>query len=119
MDRFQPALGQRVKARRKQLGMTQGELAGRDLTKSAISQIECGKLVPSLKTLGLIATRLDVRISFLLGEEAPPNNTRLGNDATAWMDKPLRRKTLLSLRKVSPFRPDGFPQRLPPTHQGL
>ncbi|MGI6038036.1 MAG: tetratricopeptide repeat protein [Limnochordia bacterium] len=61
-------LGEKVKYLRKRLGMTQQELAGNDFTKSFISQIEKNEANPSLKSLQIIASRLDKSVSFFLDE---------------------------------------------------
>jgi tetratricopeptide (TPR) repeat protein len=62
-------LGEKIKKRRKELFLKQKDLAGEDFTTSFISQIEKGKLNPSLKTLEIIARRLEVPVAYLLEEE--------------------------------------------------
>ena len=49
--------------------LTQTELAGSELTKSMLSQIENGKATPSMKTLQYIAEKLECEPSFLLEED--------------------------------------------------
>ena len=44
--------------------LTQTELAGSELTKSMLSQIENGKATPSMKTLQYIAEKLGCETSF-------------------------------------------------------
>ena len=64
------AVGRRVKALRKQLGITQQELAKRcEITENYITQIESGRKVPSLKRLGRIAEELGVHTSTLLADD--------------------------------------------------
>ncbi|AYO30314.1 helix-turn-helix domain-containing protein [Biomaibacter acetigenes] len=62
-------LGEKIKKRRKELFLKQKDLAGEDFTTSFISQIEKGKLNPSLKTLEILARRLEVPVAYLLEEE--------------------------------------------------
>lgn len=65
-------LGQKIRAARKQLNMTQQDLAGDEFTKSFISQLEKDVAKPSLKSLQVIARRLNKPVSYFL-EEAPSN----------------------------------------------
>ncbi|WP_144609688.1 helix-turn-helix domain-containing protein [Bacillus cereus] len=62
-------LGEKIKALRKEKKLTQTELAGLELTKSMLSQIENGKATPSMKTLQYIAEKLECEMSFLLEED--------------------------------------------------
>ncbi|AJH84403.1 helix-turn-helix transcriptional regulator [Bacillus thuringiensis] len=62
-------LGKKIKALRKEKKLTQTELAGSELTKSMLSQIENGKATPSMKTLQYIAEKLGCETSFLLEED--------------------------------------------------
>ncbi|MGN4611080.1 helix-turn-helix domain-containing protein [Bacillus cereus group sp. MYBK71-2] len=62
-------LGEKIKALRKEKKLTQTELAGAELTKSMLSQIENGKATPSMKTLQYIAEKLECEPSFLLEED--------------------------------------------------
>jgi tetratricopeptide (TPR) repeat protein/DNA-binding XRE family transcriptional regulator len=71
-------VGQRIKARRQALGLTQAVLAGEELTKQLISQIESGQTRPSSTSLALIAGRLRVGVDDLLG---PTLETYSGRDA--------------------------------------
>jgi transcriptional regulator with XRE-family HTH domain len=63
-------LGRRIRARRRALGMTQSELAA-PLTKSYVSAVENGHVLPSLRTLRLLADRLGVRIGDLADTQPP------------------------------------------------
>lgn len=65
------ALGEKIRAARKQLKMTQAELAGPDFTKSFISQVEKGFARPSLKSLQILASRLNKPVSYFLEDEPP------------------------------------------------
>ncbi|HEY8425935.1 MAG TPA: helix-turn-helix transcriptional regulator [Limnochordales bacterium] len=76
---LQARIGQRIRRRREELGMTQQELAGRELTRGFISQLEKGIVMPSLKSLELIASRLYKPVAYFLednGEESAPDTQR-------------------------------------------
>ena len=65
-------LGDKIRALRRQMRMTQADLAGDDFTKSFISQIEKNQTQPSLKSLMIIAQRLNRPVSYFLDEQPPP-----------------------------------------------
>lgn len=66
------ALGERIKALRAERGLQQRQLAEKaGLTPSMVSQIESGRLTPSLPTLGKLAAALGVSIASLF--ESSPN----------------------------------------------
>ena len=69
--RIAPAdtLGARVRAARQERGMSQAQLAGEELTKGFISQLESGTVRPSIRSLQLIATRLGKSLDYFLGDE--------------------------------------------------
>jgi transcriptional regulator with XRE-family HTH domain len=62
-------LGERVRMAREAAHLTQEELAGTTYSKSYISAVERGKMTPSFQALRLLAERLNVTRSYLLGEE--------------------------------------------------
>ncbi|MDP4143319.1 MAG: helix-turn-helix transcriptional regulator [Bacillota bacterium] len=62
-------VGVKIKALRKQMNMTQSELAGTELTKSMLSQIENNVSSPSMKTLQYIAGRLNKPITYFLDDD--------------------------------------------------
>lgn len=67
-------LGEKMRALRRQMGMTQADLAGEEFTKSFISQIEKNQARPSLKSLRIFAQRLNRPVSYFLDDgptEAP------------------------------------------------
>jgi transcriptional regulator with XRE-family HTH domain len=71
------SLGARIKALRIERGLRQNELAQKaGLTPSLVSQIESGKLTPSLHTLGRLAGALGVQIGALF-EPAPNGRLHL------------------------------------------
>ncbi|MBI2204667.1 MAG: helix-turn-helix domain-containing protein [Candidatus Rokubacteria bacterium] len=66
------SLGQRIKALRMERELQQRQLAEKaELTPSMVSQIESGRLTPSLHTLGKIAAALGVAIASLFDAQAP------------------------------------------------
>lgn len=67
-DTVTAVIAQRIRLARMAAGMTQQELAGAQFSKSYISAIERCRLSPSLQTLGVLADRLGVPVSFLIGE---------------------------------------------------
>lgn len=64
------SLGTRIKNLRKELKMTQTDLAGSEMTKSMLSQIENNLATPSMKNLQYIASRLGRPASYFLEDGA-------------------------------------------------
>jgi HTH-type transcriptional regulator, quorum sensing regulator NprR len=62
-------IGKRIKETRTQLGISQRQLAGEDMTRAYVSLIEKGHATPSEKTLRVIANRLDKPLSYFLGDD--------------------------------------------------
>ncbi|WP_297427606.1 helix-turn-helix domain-containing protein [Clostridium sp.] len=67
-------VGEKIKTLRKALNMTQSELAGSEMTKSMLSQIENNVSNPSMKTLQYIAAKLNKPVSYFLEDEDNVNN---------------------------------------------
>lgn len=63
------SLGERVRSARKALGFSQARLAGEELSKGFISQLESGAVRPSIRSLQVIATRLGKPLDYFLGDE--------------------------------------------------
>ena len=61
-------IGAKIKKLRTSKMMTQSELAGHQITRNMLSQIENGLALPSLSTILYIAERLNVPAGFLLAE---------------------------------------------------
>lgn len=61
-------IGDKIKNARKSLGLSQQQLGGDEFTKGYISQIEKGRVTPSMKVLTLISERLNLPITFFLEE---------------------------------------------------
>ncbi|GGB02467.1 helix-turn-helix domain-containing protein [Macrococcus hajekii] len=70
-------IGDKVLSRRKELKMTQADLAKNICTQSQVSRIEKNEIMPSSDTLYQIACRLNVSMDYFFGVE-PVNNTIRG-----------------------------------------
>ena len=71
------SLGERIKALRAERALQQRQLAEKaGLTPSMLSQIESGRLTPSLHTLGRLAGALGIPIASLF-EQAPQGRLHL------------------------------------------
>jgi transcriptional regulator with XRE-family HTH domain len=71
------ALGEKVREARHELGLSQAQLAGEELTKGFISQLESGLVRPSIRSLQLIAARLGKPLDYFIGDEPLAANKRL------------------------------------------
>lgn len=71
------SIGEKVKSLRKERHMTQGDLAGTEMTRSMLSQIENGVSMPSMKTLQYLADKLEKPVSYFLETEKEPVNIKL------------------------------------------
>lgn len=69
------AIGEVIRARRKELKMTQKDLANNLCTQAMISKIESNMLNPSSRTLEKIAHKLEVPISYFYGESERSNDS--------------------------------------------
>lgn len=63
-------VGQRIRAARKARGMSLADVGRDDLTRSFLSLVELGRSRISLRALSIVASRLDLPISYFL-EDAP------------------------------------------------
>jgi tetratricopeptide (TPR) repeat protein len=70
-------LGERVRSARRELGLSQAQLAGEELTKGFISQLEAGLVRPSIRSLQVIAGRLGKPLDYFIGDEPLAANKRL------------------------------------------
>lgn len=61
-------LGQRVRAARRDAGLSQAQLAGSELTKGFISQIEADLVRPSIRSLQHIASTLGRPLDYFIGD---------------------------------------------------
>ena len=79
-------LGDRIRSRRKELGLTQSKLGGGELTKGFISLVETGRTKPSIETLMLLAGRLQKPVGYFLEEDTPLSRKALRiMIASAWV----------------------------------
>lgn len=77
------AIGSRIKARRKEAGLTLKQMSGLiGISVSFLSDIENGRSNPSLDRLGEIAEKLGTSVSWLMGENGAvkevPKDYRVG-----------------------------------------
>ncbi len=78
-------LGNKIKAIRNELGMTQKQLSDGIVTRNMLSRIENGEALPSLSTLSALATRLSVPIGYLIDDH--DDGTKLRNERLLSMIK--------------------------------
>lgn len=70
-------IAQRIRRRRADRGMSQGELAQRlGVTRQTVSNWECARTIPDAVALGAIARALDTTADELLGADAPDMRRR-------------------------------------------
>ena len=62
-------LGEKLRQARVNAGLSQRQLCGEEITRNMLSQIEHGTSTPSLSTLCYLARRLDLPVSYFLGED--------------------------------------------------
>lgn len=62
-------LGQRIYEARRELGLSQRQLAGEEMTRNMLSALEHDTANPSLATLQYLSKRLDKPVAWLLGED--------------------------------------------------
>lgn len=72
-----PGLGDRVRSARRERGLSQAQLAGDELTKGFISQVESGLVRPSVRSLQVIALRLGKSLDYFLGDAPLATEKRL------------------------------------------
>ena len=61
-------LGEKIKAERIRLGLTQNAIAGNFITRNMLSCIESGKVQPSIETLKYLSETLNLPIGYLMDE---------------------------------------------------
>ena len=99
-------LGERLRTERDRLGLSLRELARRlEVSPSLVSQIETGKIQPSVRTLYAIVSELGVSLDELF---APPTGTA-GEKAAAPPEAPVRATSRRAA--AGPASPDGRVQR--------
>lgn len=90
-------IGNKIKLRRKELGLRQADIAEPEFTRGFISQIENGITKPPLKTLEIIAKKLAVSINYLIEEESEASMEF--NTPYKISEKIIIAKRLINLRK--------------------
>lgn len=84
-------IGNKIRQLRTEKLMTQSELAGSEITRNMLSQIENGVALPSLTTIIYLARRLGVSVGFLLADENDnfiyKKTTTMKNIKKAFTDK--------------------------------
>lgn len=65
-------LGEKILRARQEMGLSQRQLCGEEITRNMLSQIEHGTAHPSMKTLRYLAGRLGKPVGYFLDEEAEP-----------------------------------------------
>ena len=63
-------LGEKIRLARLEVGLSQRQLCGEEITRNMLSQIEHGTAKPSMKTLTFLAARLEKPVGYFLDEEA-------------------------------------------------
>lgn len=85
-------VGQRIKHRREELGLTQEELAKKVgyASRSSINKIELSRELPS-KKIALMADALDTTPSFLMGWTDNPDPSQVGSIKTveSYLNEPI------------------------------
>jgi tetratricopeptide (TPR) repeat protein len=80
------SLGERIRARRQELGLTQADVAGNRLSKGFISLIEMGRAKPSIETLRLLAKRLQKPVGYFVeGDTSLSRKALHAKLASAWI----------------------------------
>ena len=109
-----PAWATRFLQARKERGLTQAEFAAPTLTASYISHIESGKSRPSLKTLAVLAQRLDYPMQYFLAGDTEA--TTVTDTATDHARTLLEARLLLAIGQsaacVALLRPLVTPDRM-------
>jgi transcriptional regulator with XRE-family HTH domain len=83
--------GERIKNRRKELGMSQDELAElASLNRVTVAKYESGKVEPGAQALSRIADALETSVDILLGRSTPTPDETEQNEAMAIRER-LRR----------------------------
>lgn len=70
-------IGAKIRDLRNKIGMTQQQLAGHELTKSYVSQVELGRIHPSRKALNIMAKRLGKPLGYFLDNEGDLNTVNV------------------------------------------
>jgi transcriptional regulator with XRE-family HTH domain len=92
-------VGDRIRQRRLELGLSQRELASEGVTYAYISRLEANARTPSIKALRKLAAKLDVSVHWLeTGEQDPAE--QLAQLVLAHQRRPLPRRAITLARAV-------------------
>ena len=92
-------VGDRIRQRRLELGLSQRELASEGVTYAYISRLEANARTPSIKALRKLATKLDVSVHWLeTGEQDPAE--QLAQLVLEHQRRPLPRRAVTLARAV-------------------
>lgn len=69
-------LGEKLRQARLERGLTQAQVAGDQITRNMLSQLESDSASPSVRTLEYLASVLNVRVGWLLGDPAAEDGGR-------------------------------------------
>src|SRR5207253_5194379 len=64
-------MGDRIRQRRMELGMSLAQVAGGDFSRAFLNQVELGKTQPSTRILRVVADRLGAPVEYLLDGSMP------------------------------------------------
>lgn len=84
-------VGRRIRAARRERGMSLAQLGGEDLSRSFLSLVELGRSRISLRALSIVATRLDLPISHFL-DDAPGVSDAMAELALDQAEAAMRRR---------------------------
>src|SRR5205809_6299 len=83
-------VGDRIRARRLELGLSQREIASKGVSYAYISRIESGTRNPSVRALRKLAPKLGVSVEWLETGEEPTRFARFEQDELELLEKALR-----------------------------
>jgi transcriptional regulator with XRE-family HTH domain len=92
-------VGERVKQRRQELGLSQRDLSAQGITYAYISRIEANQRRPSVKALRLIAPKLGVSVHWL-ETGAPDPGQELAQLVVAHRGRPLPGRAETLARRI-------------------
>ena len=98
-DRVVSTIGQRIRQRRLELGLSQREIAGRGVSYAYVSRIEADTRTPSVKVLRLLAATLGVSVHWLETAIEDPA-TELAELVLGSLGRPLPRRAGALARAV-------------------
>jgi transcriptional regulator with XRE-family HTH domain len=92
-------VGERIRQRRLELGLSQRELASEGVTYAYVSRLEANTRTPSIKVLRKLATKLDVSVHWLETGERDPAE-QLAQLVLEHQRRPLPRRAVTLARAV-------------------